>query len=75
MTAFSAPQLQMLSDLNDTGPTDYADFADRAGSALGWRNRERVISALIRKGLVDDDLRLTEDGIAALARSSQVEQP
>ncbi len=70
-------QLRMLDDINDGGLTDYADYFLRSGSsALGWRNRERVIAALIRKGLVDDDLKLTEDGMTALARcSSQVEQP
>jgi hypothetical protein len=53
----------MLKDCADDGdPTDYADFADRAGGALGWANRERVIGALIRKGLLDGDLKVTEAG-------------
>lgn len=57
-------QLEMLKDCADgSGPTDYADFFLRSGSsALGWRNRERVISALIRKGLLDDDLKVTDKG-------------
>jgi hypothetical protein len=58
----SASQLKMLEHCADGDPTDYADFADRAGSPLGWRNRERVISALIRKGLLDDDLKVTDAG-------------
>lgn len=58
----TAPQLQMLRDLDDGDPTDYADFADRGGSALGWLNRDRVMKALERKGLIDDDNKLTEAG-------------
>lgn len=46
---------------------DYADFADRAGPTLGWINRERVIDALMRKGLIDEDQRITDAGRAALA--------
>lgn len=62
-------QLEMLKDLDDGDPTDYADFALRSGSpALAWVNRERVIASLIRKGLVDDDLKLTEAGRAYLPR-------
>lgn len=58
----SPAQLRMLKDCADGDPTDYADFADRGGSALGWRNRERVLDALIRKGLLNDDLKVTEAG-------------
>jgi len=58
----SPAQLRMLKDCADGEPTDYADFADRGGSALGWANRERVISALVRQGLLDDDLKVTERG-------------
>ena len=69
MAKLSAPQLQMLRDLADGDPTDYADFA-------GWLNRDRTMKALERKGLIDDDNKLTDAGHAALARcSSQVEQP
>ena len=61
----SPAQILMLKDFAADGEaTDYADFADRAGSALGWANRERVITALIRKGLLDDDLKVTERGKA-----------
>ena len=62
----STAQLRMLKDCADGGPTDYADFADRGGSALGWANRERVISALLRKKLLDDDLKPTVAGRALL---------
>ena len=56
-------QRTMLRDLDDGDPTDYADFFLRSGSsALGWRNRERVIAALMRRKLIDDDLKLTELG-------------
>jgi hypothetical protein len=45
---------------------DYAEYSDRAGAALGWLNRERVITALIRKGLIDDDQKITDAGREAL---------
>ncbi len=46
---------------------DYAEYSDRAGPALGWLNRERVINALVRKGMIDAELKITELGRAALA--------
>jgi hypothetical protein len=58
----SPAQLRMLKDCADGDPTEYADFADRSGYRLAWVNRERVISALIRKGLLDDNLKPTERG-------------
>jgi len=58
-------QWRMLQDLDrDLEPTDYADFI--AGGTLAWRNRERVLEALIRKGLIDDDLKVKEAGRALL---------
>lgn len=73
MSAITPAQDRMLRDLADGDPTDYSDFFLRSGSsALGWRNRERVIAALIRRGLVDDDLKLTEAGHNAI-RSTKVE--
>jgi len=51
----------------DMEAPDYADYADRAGPALGWLNRERVITALIRKGLLDPDQQITEAGRKELA--------
>ena len=53
-------QLQMLIHCADGEPTDFAEY-DKAGS-LAWRNREQVLSALLRKGLLDDDLKVTEAG-------------
>ena len=73
MRPITEAQLQMLRDLDDGGPTDYADFHDRAGAALGWRNRERVLEALSRKELIDDDLKLTEEGRAVLASHKAVQ--
>jgi hypothetical protein len=68
----SPAQLRMLKDCADGGPTDYSDYFLRSGSsALGWVNRERVIAALIGKGLLDDDLKVTERGRAAVASSSR----
>lgn len=64
----TARQLEMLRDIdNDCEPTDFAYFHDRAGT-LGWANRERVLTALIRRGLLDSDLRLTEEGRETLRR-------
>lgn len=57
----------MLRSLaNGDGPTDYAEFADVSGAALGWRNRERVIEALFKRGLIDDDVQITNAGRAVL---------
>jgi len=57
----------MLKDCADGDPTDYADFLDRRGhNTLAWVNRERVITALIRKDLLDSDLKVTERGRALL---------
>jgi hypothetical protein len=56
MAALSPRQREMLKSYADGNePTDYAIFWDAAGAALGWRNRERVIEALHRKGLLDAD--------------------
>lgn len=51
----------------DLEAPDYAEYSDRAGAALGWLNRERVITALVRKGLLDRDLRITDAGRQTLA--------
>lgn len=68
----SPAQIKMLEDINDGAPTDYADFFLRSGSStLGWRNRERVIAALIKRGLVDDDLKLTKDGLTVLVSQQE----
>lgn len=60
----SKRQHQMLVDIYaNCEPTDFAEYADRA-DALGWRNRERVLDALSRKGLLEnDDIKLTEAGM------------
>lgn len=44
---------------------DLDDFYGPAG-ALAWRNRERVIEALQRKGLIDQHQIITDAGRAAL---------
>jgi hypothetical protein len=62
----SPAQLRMLKDCADGEPTDYAYFADRSGHPLGWCNRERVLDALIRKGLLDADLQPTDAGRSLL---------
>jgi hypothetical protein len=53
---------------NDMEAPDYAEYADRAGPALGFRNRERVITALMRRHLIDEDQHITELGREALER-------
>lgn len=53
----------LLSFHRDGEATDFCDFYD-AGT-LAWRNRERVIDALHRKGLLNAD-GVTEAGRAAL---------
>ena len=64
----SKAQLDALrSYAADIEAPDYADYAERAGAALGWRNRELVISALMRRGLIDGEQKITEAGRAALA--------
>lgn len=65
MTHLSDKQLAMLKAFRDDGEaSDIYDF-DRGGS-LGWRNRERVIDALRRKGMLDDD-GITNAGLTALS--------
>jgi hypothetical protein len=68
MARLTTAQQRMLKDIADgDGPTDYADFFLRSGSsALGWRNRERVIEALLARKLIDDDMHLTDHGRDAL---------
>ena len=58
-------QLEMLVSFDRDGEaTDFADF-DNAGT-LAWKNRERVIDALRRKGLYDDN-GITDAGRKVLA--------
>lgn len=62
----SAAQIAALKAYaDDREAPDYAEYSDRAGPALGWRNRERVIDALARKGLIADGV-ITDAGRAAL---------
>lgn len=59
----SAKQLQMLRDYNnDLEATDICDF----GGPFDWHNRERVINALFRKGLLSE-AGVTEAGHRVLA--------
>jgi hypothetical protein len=56
----------MLKDYDRDGEaSDFADF-DHA-CTLAWRNRERVIDALRRKGYINDD-GITETGRRYLSR-------
>jgi hypothetical protein len=62
----TAQYAALKSYARDFEAPDYADYAERAGSALGWLNRERVITALIRKGMLDGEQKITDAGRAAL---------
>lgn len=65
MKALTPRQLTMLRDYaNDGEATDYAEFDD-AGT-LAWCNRERVIEALWRRGLLGED-GVTEAGREVIA--------
>ncbi len=57
-------QREMLLAYAEDG--EAADIYEFGCSTLAWRNRERVIEALHRKGLLDED-GVTEAGRAALA--------
>ena len=62
MTVTKAQREALKAYANDLEAPDYADYSDRAGPALGWLNRERVITALISKGLIDADQKITDAG-------------
>lgn len=62
-----AQRVALAAYAADYEAPDYAEYADRAGPSLGWLNRERVITALIRRGLISDG-RITDAGRAILAR-------
>ena len=67
MERITKRQLEMLKSYDRDGEAaDFADF-DNAGT-LAWRNRERVIEALIRKGLLSNEQEVTEAGREALAQ-------
>jgi hypothetical protein len=71
MSAISPAQLRALkSYAEDFEAPDYAEYSNRAGPALGWINRERVITALIKKGLIDGEQRITNLGRAILAEGT-----
>lgn len=61
-------QIEALKAYDEDGEApDYADYSVRAGAGLAWINRERVISALRRKGLLNED-GITAEGRTALAQ-------
>lgn len=62
----SPKQLLALRRYNEAGEApDYGEFG--GPGSLAWLNRERVTTALIRKGLLDADQRVTDAGLAVLA--------
>ncbi len=70
MSISKAQREALASYAADYEAPDYAEYSDRAGPALGWVNRERVISALIRKGMIDADQKVTDLGMQQLERTS-----
>lgn len=64
----SEKQREMLRDFDRDGEaTDICAYDWRASFGhLAWKNRERVIDALRRKGLLDND-GITEAGRAAIS--------
>ena len=67
--ALTPKQAQMLRDLSHGGGFDALDPADyHASGSLWFRNRDRVIEALERKGLIDGEY-LTDAGRAAIAKA------
>lgn len=73
----TSKQREMLIDFaRDNEATDFAEY-DRAGT-LAWRNRERVIDALHKKGYLNED-GITEAGRRAVgipkpAKKDDIEQ-
>lgn len=63
----TSKQMQALRDYAEG--REHPDFDDYYGSAgaLAWLNRERVIDALMRRGLIDADQKITQAGIDLLA--------
>lgn len=60
-------QMQALRDYAEGREhPDYDDYM--AGGALAFRNRDRVITALQRRGLLDGDQQITDAGREALSR-------
>jgi hypothetical protein len=65
-------QIEMLRSFERDGEaTDYCAFYDTGAGALAWRNRERVIDALHRRGLLNDD-GLTNAGRQVLLEAQEV---
>ena len=60
MKPLSQKQLAMLKAFATDG--EASDIADFDGPA-GFHNRERVINSLIRRGLLTDDCKLTNEGM------------
>jgi hypothetical protein len=68
--AVTPAQRTMLVDLaRGDGGFDLLDpIAFHASGSLAFRNQDRVIDALKRKGLIDSEGMVTDAGRAALAR-------
>jgi hypothetical protein len=75
----TAKQMPKLSPQQTAALRDYAEGYEQpnldnfyTGGTLDFKNRDRVIAALQRKGLIDAEQKITDAGIAAL--NAQVSQ-
>lgn len=68
----SEKQMQALRDYaSGYDQPDFDDFYGEAGS-LAWRNRERVIDALERRGLIREG-KITERGMSLVEQRTKLE--
>ena len=72
MTKITTRQIEMLRSFERDGEaTDYCAFYDTGAGTLAWRNRERVIEALHRRGLLNDH-GITNAGRQVLLEAQEV---
>ena len=60
----------MLRTLRSVANGDPGDLADFGLSALAFYAREKVLSALIARGLIEDAETITDAGRAAIAKAT-----
>lgn len=61
------PMLRELRSIAAYGQP--GDLSDYGASALAFHARERVLSALIRRGLLEDAETITDTGLAAIQQT------
>jgi predicted transcriptional regulator len=65
----SPRQRELLSSIAQSGEAGASSFEFVDCGGLWFRNRERVLDALKRRGLITDDWTVTDAGIAMLAEA------